>query len=241
MTANNSGTLGNNMGEKENTKIQVIYPDSTSPVEEELQWAPHHLIPGNQSLKKSGVVPYLGCDKVIEKFGSASKIEDEKTVGYSVNDASNGVWLPSPYALSMKGEWPTDPAKKNAYVMAAIDSTGGNCQFHFNHKPYGDAVRPILDELGAKLQLITESGACKEADANKSNKFKPPMGLKSRLNHISEQLRRITSGTKDGSPTIWQPPFKDDTLVPEYVRLKGLKKIDNLKAKLDVLNIGNVK
>lgn len=244
MVANNGKKLGVSMGEKGNTKVKVLYPGATSVKEEELQWAPHHLIPGNASLKNSAVVPYLGADNVIKAFGDGSKIKDGQTVGYNVNDSANGVWLPSPYALSMKGKWPTNPAAKNAYVEAAIDSTGGKCQFHMCHTNYSNAVRDILEELGAKLELVTTNGVCPEANASESDKFNAPMGLKSRLNRLSSQLRRITSGppaTEADSPTIWQPPFTDDTLVPEYVRTKGLKKVANLKARTEALKIGTTK
>ncbi len=241
MAANNGKKLGVNMGGKDNTKIKVMYPGATDPKEEDLQWAPHHLIPGNASLKNSAVVPYLGADSVIKAFGSGSKIKDGQTVGYNVNDSANGVWLPSPYALSMKGKWPANPAAKNAYVEAAIDSTGGKCQFHMCHTNYSNAVRDILEELGKKLKLITANAVCPEADASKSDKFNAPMGLKSRLNTLSSQLRRITSGppaAETGAATIWQPPFTDDTLVPEYAKTKGLKKTAGLKASTEALKIG---
>ena len=196
------------------------------------QWAPHHLIPGNASLKGSGVVPFLGDDDVIAKFGKGSHIKKDQTVGYDVNDAANGVWLPSPYALSMKGKWPANPAAKNAYVEAAIDSTGGLRQFHMCHTNYSISVKRILDQLAAKLKLILTNGVCPLANAATSDKFDAPMGLKPRLNAISSQLRRITSGP------VWQPPFTDDTLVPEYLRIKAIEKTQGLTAGVEALTIG---
>ena len=131
--ANSGKKLGENKGGKDNTEIKVSYPGSASPKPEPLQWAPHHLIPGNASLKGSQIVPYLGDDNVIAKYGKGSKIKPKQSVGYDVNCSENGVWLPSPYALSMKGKWPTNPAAKLAYVEAAIDQSGGNAQFHMSH------------------------------------------------------------------------------------------------------------
>jgi A nuclease family of the HNH/ENDO VII superfamily with conserved AHH len=232
MAANNGKKLGVNLGGKENTRIKVSYPGSASPKEEDLQWAPHHLIPGNASLKNSAVVPYLGASNVIKAFGSGSKIKDGQTVGYDVNDAANGVWLPSPYALSMKGKWPTDPAGKNAYVEAAIDSTGGSRQFHMCHGTYSNSVREVLEEIGEKLKLITTNNVCPKAKAQDSDKFDAPLGLKPRLNAVSSRLRRITSGP------VWQPPFTDDTLVPAYVAKKGIKKTAGLVADGAPIGIG---
>jgi hypothetical protein len=241
MPANNGGKLGDSMGGKANTQISVKYPGESSPTPQPLQWAPHHLIPGNASLKNSAVVPYLGAKSVIGAFGSSSKIKDKQTVGYNVNDAANGVWLPSPYALSMKGNWPKTQDKKNAYVEAAIDSTGGKCQFHMCHTQYSNAVRDVLEELGSKLKLLTASGKCDKANSSTSDKFDAPMGLKPRLNKISAQMRRITSGPPAGdpSPTIWQPPFTDDTLVPEYARIKGIAKTAGLRATTSPVSIGS--
>ncbi len=233
MAANNGKKLGVNMGGKEDTTINVIYPGSATPKEESLQWAPHHLIPGNASLKNSAVVPYLGADSVIKSFGSGSKIKDGQTVGYSVNDATNGVWLPSPYALSMKGKWPADVASKTAYVEAAIDSTEGISQFHMCHSNYSIAVKEILEELGAKLTLITTNDVCPLANASTSDKFDAPMGLKPRLNTISGQLRKITSGP------VWQPPYTDDTLVPLYIARKSIEKTEGLTADVTAMAIGS--
>jgi hypothetical protein len=235
MAANNGKKLGENLGGMDDTNIDVRYPGASAPKQEALQWAPHHLIPGNASLKNSAVVPYLGDDGVIAKFGNGSKIKEGQTVGYNVNDAANGVWLPSPYALSMKGKWPTNPAAKNAYVTAAIDSTGGTRQFHFCHTTYSNAVRDILEELGAKLTLVNDKGVCPLANAQTSDKFDAPMGLKPRLNTISSQLRRITSGP------VWQPPFTDDTLVAQYLSTKAITKTQGLLADTEALTIGTGK
>src|SRR4051812_19450269 len=135
MPKNSGKKLGQNKGDKEDTEIKVLYPGQTAPKTETLQWAPHHLIPGNGSLKGSAVVAFLGDNDVIAKFKGdvTSQIKDKQSINYDVNSSPNGVWLPSPYALSMKGKWPTNPAAKLAYVEAAIDQNGGNMQFHMAH------------------------------------------------------------------------------------------------------------
>jgi hypothetical protein len=213
----------------------VHYPGKPAPVEQDLQWAPHHLIPGNASLKNSAVVKYLGDATVIAKFGSGSKIKDGQTVGYNVNDAANGVWLVSPYALSMGGKWPKTADAKLAYVEAAIDQPGGgggNIQFHMSHGQYSGRVREILDQLGDKLKLITTKNVCPLAKESQSDKFNAPKGLKSRLNSISAQMRRIVSGP------VWQGPFTDDSLMPAYIAKKRLKKVAGLVADIEKITVG---
>ena len=101
-------------GKKE--KVVQVYKKAKGDVEEEydLQYAPHHLIPGNESLKGSAVVPFMGDDDSIEEYadGQPSRIKEGFAIGYDVNAAKNGVWLPSPYALSNRNEWPAIPGVK---------------------------------------------------------------------------------------------------------------------------------
>ena len=121
------------------------------------------MIPGNESLKGSKIVAYLGDNNVIKHYkkGVSSKIKDDHTVGYDVNRAENGVWLPSPYALSMSNQWPSligvmvvkkrlgetvaneTEAFKHAYVAEAI-RVSGNDQFHMRHSDYSNEVRKGL-------------------------------------------------------------------------------------------------
>lgn len=203
----------------------------------ELQYAPHHLIPGNGSLKGSAVVPYLGDEATIKHFkkGEASKIMDGHSVGYDVNAASNGVWLPSPYALSNCNDWPAIPGItalkkqrgeavaydttgfKEAYVAAAIEASG-NRQFHMSHKKYSDKVREILKSIGARLKSMA-GGECPIASGSKSNgKLVPPAGLPGRLDVLSGNLERLVTGA------VWRPPLFTDSMTKEYAeRLRKTK------------------
>lgn len=231
--ANSGKKLGGNMGGKADTKIRVSYPGESKPKEEDLQWAPHHLIPGNASLKGSAIVPYLGDDTVIKKYGKGSKIKKGQTVGYDVNCAENGVWLPSPYALSMKGKWPTSPAAKLAYVVAAIDQNGGKAQFHMCHGQYSVQVQGALDKIAAKLKLITTSGRCPVADSKKDDKFDAPRALVSRLHQLSGQLRRLVNGP------VWRPPmFTDETLMAAYIAHKKMNPIAGKTGDLQPIKLG---
>lgn len=227
-------------GKKKKKKEKVVqtYEKLRPSTEEEyaLKYAPHHLIPGNESLKGSDIVPFMGDDESISNFanGQISYIE-KGSVGYDVNSAKNGVWLPSPYALSNANMWPseagikvikrrrsvqlTDETEdfKSAYVAAAIEASG-NRQFHMRHKDYSDKVREILKAIAERLATMAEEG-CDIAKQKKNGKLAPPMGLPGRLNALSSNLRRLLIGP------LWRDPIFTDKLTKEYANdLKEVKK-----------------
>lgn len=268
MPANLGEKLGKNLGKKENDEVWLQYKtdqlvkydvkvkqkrktksvQSYSEDEDweysyDLQYAPHHLIPGNESLKGSKIVAYLGDDNVIKlyKKGVASKIKDNQTVGYDVNRQENGVWLPSPYALSMKNDWPSlagikvvkkrlgeriaDETEgfKHAYVAEAI-RVSKNRQFHMRHADYSNEVRKVLNKYAEKLRLLA-GGDCPEASSSKDKgKFDAPKNLTSRLDVLSANLERLLTGK------IWRSPiYTDATLMEEYVKsLKTTKKSEKI-------------
>lgn len=216
-------------GKKE--KIVQVYKKAKGDVEEEydLQYAPHHLIPGNESLKGSPIVPFMGDDDVIEEYseGQSTHIKEGFSVGYDVNSSDNGVWLPSPYALSNSNEWPAAPGikviKKRlgvrqaeetedfkiAYVAAAIHESG-NRQFHMRHNVYSQKVQEILKAVAERMKLMAK-GECKIASKSKQDgKFDPPMGLVSRMNLLSGNMRRFLIGN------VWRDPLFTDSMTKEY-------------------------
>lgn len=193
----------------------------------DLQYAPHHLIPGNESLKNSGVVPFLGDKNAIQHFGTDSYIKDGMTVGYDVNDAKNGVWLPSPYALSMSNQWPSDDglevikkrkgqrianeteALRMAYVAAAIEASG-NKQFHMRHADYSNQVKKALNAIGERMSQMAVETCPIASNSEDDGKIDPPMGLPSRLDALSNNLRRLLTGE------VWRAPIFTDKLTQQY-------------------------
>jgi hypothetical protein len=223
-------------------KALAVYEKTEDEETEEydLQYAPHHLIPGNASLKGSAVVPFMGDDDTIADYvaeGTASKIKEGRSIGYDVNAADNGQWLPSPYALSMRNEWPSEKdvevvkkrkgidlgpvteAFKQAYVAAAIEESGA--QFHMSHEPYSEKVQEILKAVGARLKLLSDGSHCPIAkkSKDKDGKFDPPYGLVARLNVLSDNMRRLVTGS------LWRPPLYTDGRTEAYAAdLKQAKK-----------------
>jgi hypothetical protein len=223
-------------------KILQLYEEVRTLVEYPLQYAPHHAIPGNESLKGSSVVQFLGDDDVIANFqddeGSPSSvIKQGQSVGYDVNAADNGIWLPSPYALSNSNEWPAaeglkalrkrrggdasaaeQESFKYAYACEAIET--GEAQFHMRHAEYSTKVREILDSMGAKIKaLASVCPIVKDSGAKK--KFDAPPALGNRLNALSDKLKGLLRGT----PATWRNPLFTDELTKQYVEdYKGRRK-----------------
>ena len=187
-----------------------------------LKYAAHHTIPGNASLKVSALFPFLGDKDVIGGWkGKPSKIEDGKGgCGYDVNCAENGVWLPSPYALSMTdgnspAVWPSKAGLKvlkkrrgansyelcesfkEAYARDAVEKSQ-NRQFHMVHADYNTAVKNVLKAVKVKMMK------CPEVSSS-SDKFDPPMGLAARLNVLSSRMRSLLTGT------VWHEPYLADS------------------------------
>lgn len=271
MPANLGTKLGKNLGKKDDDEIWIDYaPGSTLRYEVSvngkrkiksfrtygqddewqysyaLQYAPHHLIPGNESLKGSKVVPFLGDENVIKEFKKnlSSKIKDNMTAGYDVNRAKNGEWLPSPYALSMANLWPpldgiaavrkrrkgqliADQLEdfKLAYVAAAI-SESGNKQFHMRHADYSKEVKKMLNALGERLRLMAGGGCPLASRSKEDGKYDPPTGITGRLDVLSGNLRRLLIGP------VWRSPiFTDDKLMGEYV--KSLASLPSARGTID--------
>ena len=161
-------------GQRKRKHLQSYIEDDEYEYEYELQFAPHHLIPGNESLKGSGIVPFLGDDNVIEHFkGFAFEQDQARPLGRIRRQSGfgNGVWLPSPYALSNQNEWPATVgiAKvrkrrggaeiarqmeefKTAYAAAAVERTG--LQFHMRHTVYSKEVRKAHGRTGRAAEAV---------------------------------------------------------------------------------------
>ena len=112
-----------------------------------LAMIPHHLIPGATGLQRSTLVSaglYLRSD------GSAPG-----NIGYDVNCAANGVWVPSNHAYRPWGPegaifTQREGLAAQEYCRAAIAVC--HAQFHDSHESYSEIVRDALDRLQAEVQ-----------------------------------------------------------------------------------------
>ncbi len=161
--------------------------------------AAHHLIPGNAALSPSTLFKsnkYLRVDKMAAG-----------NIGYNVNKAENGVWLPGNYA---QRPWGTDGKKfeidkeASAQAYAAAASRQGG-HFHDAHEDYSRFVKGVLDKLKEEL----DQGAFRCPQAPKDDKEQQQMGalrsLVNRMNAISARMRgMLTKQNLAGMKTHWR-------------------------------------
>jgi A nuclease family of the HNH/ENDO VII superfamily with conserved AHH len=145
---------------------------------------PHHLVPGNESLKQSNLLEWLF---------EGDKINGD--VGYDVNNDRNGVWLPSNNAMRGNPAW-SDAAVKRDYVIKAmaVEVSGGH--FHDRHgRPYSQFVTKILNKLADRLNGVkhVDVNCPYETSKGADGKYNPPFYLYTRLNGVSKRMARYLS------------------------------------------------
>ncbi len=236
---NSGGTLGNNLAEASNGKKgtwnDICPPDKADPDprvdtrfgggmvrveekdgEEEYPYgvAAHHLVPGEAALAPSSLYKSYMVEgaKVKTKKGTHRIMAN---IGYNVNGAHNGVWLPGNYAIRKK----TSPKKDTSwgdlgpdyddwcfdYMCACVLKAGG--QFHDSHTGYSDKVRAHLNKLCRAL--VVHQDGCDECGSKKD--IPPPYTLKTRLYQTSNELRgflRTVPAVISGKGrTKWKMPW----------------------------------
>jgi hypothetical protein len=146
---------------------------------------PHHLIPGNESLKQSNVLDWI--------FESDKITAD---VGYDVNNAENGVWLPSNNGMRGNPKWGNQDVKK-WYVLNAMDEAEGH--FHDRHgDPYSKTVTKILNKIADRMngvKILNMDCPYNNKKAKNSDKFEPPFYLYVRLNGVSARCKKHLTHT----------------------------------------------
>jgi hypothetical protein len=169
---------------------------------------PHHLIPGNES---------LACaDTLLEWiFASGGKIEND--IGYDVNNAQNGIWLPSNNSMRGVKWWEGDDEinQKTKFVVQAMDKAGRH--FHDRHNdPYSEFVTEILNKIADRMNGVSQKGCPYEKEASGKGKYKPPYSLVARLNGVSNRIKPYLSATAKPNRRLYT-----SKLVMEYWKAIG--------------------
>jgi hypothetical protein len=110
-----------------------------------LTCAAHHLIPAQASMRPSTLIKWLvhGSVSSQTKDGKGTGTGKlEVNVGYDVNGAQNGIWLPGPYALSTGAVAAPSTKKKGRSVATGLKSTAGGK----GYKPDDDPDSDLDDE-----------------------------------------------------------------------------------------------
>ena len=166
--------------------------------------AAHHLIPGNASLAASSLKNLMTEGESVEVITTAGKKTKtvSKHIGYNVNGAHNGVWLPGNYYIRRS----TSPIRNSSwkdlkdnpwclhYVAAVSKAAGG--QFHDAHTKYSEAVEELLN----KIQAILVKHECSDCATDMIN---PPFQIKERLYNLSKYFK----GQLTSEPTVWKRPW----------------------------------
>ncbi|MCG5056121.1 MAG: AHH domain-containing protein [Myxococcales bacterium] len=184
---NDSSKLGKNLGFRPSWQVKVphVVNGDAVTVTAPVTPAAHHVIPGNASLAKT---PKL-LDLMEKKRG---KVRDD--IGYDVNSAQNGVWLPGNYGVSKDSmfsrKW-SDYVFKLEYAMAAMNAA--RAQFHDSHPIYSAQVKQSLRALADKITLHAPE-RCGICGKELSDKSRPPYGLVGRLNRLAAVHKMFLRG-----------------------------------------------
>jgi hypothetical protein len=166
--------------------------------------AAHHLIPGEASLAPSDLKPFMTRGEsvtVTTRKGQKSKTIS-RFIGYNVNGAHNGVWLPGNYFIRARnspikgkswGDLGDHPWCLN-YAAAVSKAAGG--QIHDAHTKYSAAVKKLLN----KIACILGQHECDECRPSEIN---PPFRIKLRLFALSRYLRTQVTA----APEAWKRPW----------------------------------
>ncbi len=171
--------------------------------------AAHHLIPGHGALTRSTLCK---AGKYLRTAGTG-----RGNIGYDVNAAENGAWLPGNYAQRPWGQGgavfaATHGVTPDAYATAAM-AVGG--QFHDAHAAYSDFVCRGLDRIADKLDLSRTE--CPEIPpGSESGNLH---GLIFRLHRVSARLRRmlVHPGSNRGIAQCWRRNIVTSRFVPGFV------------------------
>lgn len=167
--------------------------------------AAHHLIPGGASLAPSNIKNYMTKGKSVTAISSEGKVKRKirKHIGYNVNGAHNGLWLPGNYAIRSTSS-PTDETWSKLFeshgdwclnYVASVTKVGKG-QFHDTHRNYSEAVEKLLNAIAE----ILSTHVCKDCNDSEIN---PPFKIKKRLYRLSSYLK----GQLSGAPRMWKRPW----------------------------------
>ncbi len=224
---NNSKTLAENLEGDDDRKSDHLYFDVEFNIYRRYSAEAHHLICGNEVLKEEGEVEkYLIHKSKKTSKGSAGYLEPND-VGYDVNRAKNGIWLPSVPDLFRKTEgepsrwwgdqtdWnrknPTKPPRVSLGEWEKCDAAfivmeAVKRQFHKGpHEDVGDASNNYVVMAISRLRQVTvflehfAENCPMEDDGSKRKQppFVPPYGIVSILDLLSKSLSQELKGHPD--------------------------------------------
>lgn len=192
--SNNSGTLADNLGPKDDTTVTFVVRGSERTVE--LGFAAHHLIPGGSIKHAAPLLKWM-------KKGSTVKGD----VGYEQNDAANGVWLIATHRFPNWGAATkrSDDELQFAYAYEAMKEHGAQLhRWDGAHADYNAWVRRTLEKI--RVKLLEQRAGCSICKQRKMP-FPPPYKLVGMLHDLAARIGDKVTGPVSG----WRPPLCTST------------------------------
>jgi hypothetical protein len=206
---NCSSALGKNLGSEPAWEIRS--PDNVAQ-STPIVPAAHHCIPGGASLAKA-----TALHDFMRKGGPFSLASD---IGYDVNSASNGVWLPGNYAVrpgqhGWNKKWGNcTPTFKIEYASRAMKKA--NRQFHDAHVSYNNKVLKTLEAMAEKLgEPEDKCPVCEK----RIESTRPPFGLVTRLNAVSSKHRAMLIGLSKRTKKCVENGYFTSSRMKTYFKL----------------------
>jgi len=206
----------------------VTYVRSEDPFPYPVEYSAHHLIPGNESLKGHRVLRWMADDNKMGSFKTAdvtSELLSGQSIGYDVNAAANGAWLPAPYALGRSRGWARKELNasgvddfKRAYTHAVMNWWGR--QLHgYRHADYSTFVSKQLTKIDARAGKDALLCGATATAKDGTKKYLAPLGLVARLDGVSGRLRLYVFGKR------WHAAiYTDDGHGKDYVRERAARR-----------------
>ncbi|MCW8876488.1 MAG: AHH domain-containing protein [Kangiellaceae bacterium] len=185
----------------------------------------HHCISGKEIMQGEPI------EKEITKNGGQYKGD----TGYSINNAANGVFLPS-YPNKFKGKWSTKSYDDKYKIMKhAMDAGKGQIHIggHSNHvieeadKDYPTHIKKDL--LKIKKRIVEKSEECPfcvEGDGTPKKPFVPPYKANQWLDNLSKQIKKEIAG----------PVSKWKFYISKYAKDYYVNEVKNKKKKVSKKN-----
>ena len=181
----------NNSGYKKKSSVQgkLAYENKEHGI---YGYEAHHCISGNEILKDHPL------DKIIMNKGNKYKGQ----TGYTINNAKNGVYLPS-YPRKYYGKWEDmDSVEKYNIMALAMEAGEGQAHIgcHTGHKSDGGKDYPsmIQEELKAISDRVAkksdECPFCVDNDGKADKPFIPPYKINLWLDVLSQDIESELTG-----------------------------------------------
>lgn len=227
---NDSGTLAENLEAAGDTKEANLYFDVEYEIYRKYSAEAHHLICGNEVLKEEGEIERYLIKQSNSSSKGASGYLEPNDVGYDVNHANNGIWLPSVPDMFRESDgkqpnrWWGDQKKWNRknsnkpprisleewekcdaafIVMEKVKRQFHKGQHGHVGKPHENYVTMAISKLKEVTVFVEHYAEICPMEDDGSSRKSPPYWPAYGLIPILDALSRELKKELEGSPESW--------------------------------------